>query len=479
MKFIRLKYVLSLCALLLTQLSNLSAGYPVYPPTSRVGVDGLIFADSDNEKMLRSCSGRSGVCARFYVLPKSISVKRNEETGAKMVSHGVFLGTNRMSARSIYNLTLQPVFASGRGDNQDPLSGLRDIQDKVVYQLLPSFMEQKEIHGVSFLPEQIEIVPLPVADTQFIVTGLAQSEDSETLPPADPETKAPKLSSERIKKQVVDISEHVNYTKFFSPKWQGDMHSLGQPFSISVQGNAWNIEPAFKGMMTGTGGNAVIGTMSFRFRALASPIKMKVSCNLQTFHEVVRSTQKRWHHIRYKSFFGSVERFSNAEWNAIRSSLKISNFCNIIDFKDTTLPEDQALEKTREFLFDTLLKRTFKAVDEAGTPIPAEGKDPKYTYFESAATVESSASIDLEFNQDRVLWFSSDVDFQAGAISEDQLDPSHWALCPHWARADPFTKQCQSLCEPFGEVYWKGHPKATLPESGNFPVPACVRYEDL
>jgi hypothetical protein len=92
MKFIRLKYVLSLCALLLTQLSNLSAGYPVYPPTSRVGVDGLIFADSDNEKMLRSCSGRSGVCARFYVLPKSISVKRNEETGARWFPMESFWG---------------------------------------------------------------------------------------------------------------------------------------------------------------------------------------------------------------------------------------------------------------------------------------------------------------------------------------------------------------------------------------------------
>lgn len=488
MKINNLKLTLSFCALMFSQIANLTAGYPVYPPTSRVGVDGLVFADSDNESMLRSCDSRATVCARFYVLPKFVSVKRNEETGAKMVSHGIIAGPGgRLKALSIYNLTLQPVFASGRSGDKDPLSGIRAIQDKAITQLIPSFMKQREIPAVEVLANQIEIAPLPIADTQFILTGLAGEFDSlgasvkasQGPPPIDPQTNAPQLDEEEIDTKVQSIANGVRYTRFFAPKWQGDTHSLGQPFSISVQGNAWNVEPAFKRMMTATSGNAVIGTMSFRFRALARPIKMKVSCNLQTFHQVVNSTQKKWHHYRYKSLFKSVERFSNEEWNAIRSSLKISDFCNVVDFKDTTLPADQAMKEVEELLFNSILKRAFKTYDQAGTPIPPEGKDPRYTFFESSATVEASAVIDLEFNQDRVLWFSSDLDFQGGAISEDQLDPSHWALCEHWSRANPATKKCQEICEPWSQVYWRDHPKATLPPEVNFPVPACVKYEDL
>jgi len=489
MKRMTRRLLVSFCGLMVSQMASLTAGYPVYPPTSSIGVAGLIFADSENEKMLRSCRAESAVCARFYVLPRYISVKENEETGAKMVSHGLMTGSGgRLSALSIYNLTLQPVFATGKSDSVDPLAGLQDIQSRIIHQIVPSFMAAKKITGLTVLPQQIELAPLPVADAQFIVTGLpfgdesssdSSVEEPDPVPPLDPQTKAPILTAEEIAAKSEKIGKEVHYTKFYAPKWQGDMHSLGQPFSVSVQGKVWNIEPAFKRMMTSSSGNAVIGTMSFRFRALAMPIKMKVSCNLNTFQEVVRSTQKQWHHYRYKSWFKTVERFSNEEWNAIRSSLKISDYCSVSDFKDTTLPADQAMDQVKDLLFDRLLTRAFNAVTSAGEPVPVEAKDPRYTHFESKASIDASAQIDLELTQESVVWFSSDLDFQGGAISEDQLDPAHWTFCNHWSRANPSTRKCEEVCEPFYEVYWKRHPKASAPATGNISEPVCVRYEDL
>lgn len=489
MKRMNVRLLVSFCGLMITQIASLSAGYPVYPPTSSVGVAGLIFADSENEKMLRSCRAESRVCARFYILPSFISVKTNEETGAKMVSHGLMMGSGgRLSALSVYNLTLQPVFTSGAGNSDNPLAGLQDIQDRIVHQLVPSFLTSKNISGLTVLPQQIEIAPLPVADAQFIVTGLPFGEESSSdssvlkpnpVPPIDPETKAPLLTSDEIADRANKIGREVHYTKFYAPKWQGDMHSIGQPFSVSVQGKVWNIEPAFKTMMTSNAGNAVIGTMSFRFRALAMPVKMKLSCNLHTFQQVVRSTQKQWHHYRYKSLFKSVERFSNEEWNAIRASLKISDYCSIYDFKDTTLPADQAMNQVKDLLFDRLLNRAFNAVTATGEPVPIEAKDPRYTHFESKASIDASAQIDLELTQESVVWFSSDLDFQGGAISEDQLDPAHWTFCNHWSRANPSTRKCEEVCAPYFEVYWKRHPKATVPENGTTNDAVCVPYEDL
>lgn len=437
-------------------------GYPVYPPFTEEAKNYLVFPDSDNEALMKNCTNSERICARFYVLPQTINLATNDETGVKMLTQGIFPRRSRLDHQVVYNLTLEP-----------DLENMRDIRDSIRRSYVT---ERAQRYGQPLKDHQIVVAALPVAEMQLIATGLdlmarndgeVEDEIEEELDEADEvannEEGVPELTEEQIAKITHEIINNVSYTRFYAPTRNGDLQSLGSRFSVSIQGKAWELEPSFQNMFLSEGGNAVIGTVSFKFRVQAAPLKVNMSCNLKTFQEVMRNTRKTWDIYRYTSRRKTIERFRNDEWNVVKNKLKIEDFCKITRFDDTTIAKTEVMATLEDLIFSKLFDRAFDAVTTRDKPKTEAGSDPKYTTYEYRAIDEAETTFDVNLEETQVIWLSSDVDFQAGNIERDQLDPLNWALCYPWQRPDPGSRVCQEVCAPMAEVYWPAHPDAIEP----------------
>ncbi|MGA0164326.1 MAG: hypothetical protein ACO3LE_08825, partial [Bdellovibrionota bacterium] len=399
-------------------IGQAESGYPVYPPLSQHGF--LVFEDSENEELIRSCQPSSEVCARFYTLPPAFRLATNPQTQVPMLTQGIFPGRDRLSHQVIYNLTLEP-----------EVFHVENLRPKLESRLA------SKMRG-----DQIAISPLPVGEIQFFATGLAAAENHNAVEPSIDSDEVPVMDEEKIEKIVEKLSREVYFTKFYAPRWTGNLRSLGQRFSVSIQGASYQLEPAFQNMFLADGGNAFIGNISFRFKAVTRPIKMSLTCNLKTFHEVVSETAKNWNITRRRSKKSNIEIFSNEERNAIRRSLNIKDYCKVKSFLDSTVVADESVNLMKDLILNKLFDRAFEKVQTKEELKTKEGKDPKYTFYRSKNIDQVGVEFSLDIDSETVQEFSSDIDFTAGNISADQLDPNHWTLCSHWQRPNR-EKSCE------------------------------------
>ncbi len=438
--------------------SEVRAGHQVYPPT--LVRDLMIFDDSENETRAVACREKNlhrekpEKCLTAYIMPRTISLAKTSE-GIPMLTQGLFFSRkNIFNHRVVYNMTLTPEMV-----NSDE-----------------SFSAASQIIAAKYqvYPEQVQLSPVRTGSMQFLVTSKFGSGDSdlisnpnlmsETTSSTEPKKgEAPAtLKEKEIEKIAKSIAHTTSGTDYLVPRWLGNLHSLGALFSVSIRGSLYDLEPALQNMFLKKAGNAFVGTVSFKIPVKTSPINMQVRCNLRNFREVVNRTVKEWSIYRRTGLFSREERFSNNEWNTIRKNLDINTFCSIYKFEDISLglTETEAFKSRIMVLFDRMFNQAFTRVGDFKHADSVDGRDPKYTLYESRATSEIKESIELDLREDLVVELSSDLDFQAGNITSDHLDPSHKYVCYSYERFDIAQQKCVMACDPLSEVYFKYHPKA-------------------
>jgi hypothetical protein len=399
------------------------AGYPVYPPTASQRY--IVFEDSDNEaQVARGCQA-DRVCVMGYYLPRGFTLAKTQ-AGVPMLTQGLFFSPDSIwKHRVVYNVTLE---ADLEGVDQ----ALSEAQQKIAQKY-------------ALAPNQVRLSPLYIGDLQVLArNAYGSNEATET---ADPKKLA-----------------RVGFTQFIAPDWKGDFHNLSSRFSLSIRGPMWDLEPTLQNMFLNEGGNAAVGSLSFKIRVLAKPVKAKFECELAQFQKVVRETTKYMHSYRYSSASHSESYFTNDEWNAIRKSLDIQSFCKISEFTDTTIPNSaEVLADRGEQLKKMLFEQAFQVVTAQGIEKPIDPSDPLYTRFESSSQAEGKIKTTIDLEESRVFFLSSDLDFYAGGVTTKNLDPAHKYLCLKWERFDlslPNGGACRAVCQPAEQTYMKHHPKA-------------------
>ncbi len=400
------------------------AGYSSYPPLQMDSYN--FFEDSDNAAMAAKCiKNQKMICAAASFLPIGVKLATNDQ-GIPMLIQGLFFSrTNSWKSLVSYNLTLVPDYTS----SNQAISNFKTVLSRK--------------YGIA--PEQVDVSPVDIGTIQFIVRQTFGTDQDN-----DPKT----------------IAAGTHFTQTIVPQWSGDFHQLGSRFSVNIQGPIWDLEPALQNMLLHKAGNGIIGQVSFTIPVKATTYDASIKCNVQKFQQTVKDMVKSWRMTRITRGNSTQETFNNDERTAVLSALKFDDYCDIRTFVDNTHKIDNSISQRQQQLFDTLFKSAFKLVDEAGQPDAIGGRDAKYTSLNQITSMDASGNINLNLKTEQIFNLSSDLDFYAGAVTEDNLDPTHKYICYNFEKFDLTAQKCVYACNPGFEVY--------QPKSVNADANGCV-----
>ncbi len=351
-----------------------------------------------------------------------------------MLSQGIWWsGQSFLNHTVTYNMTLAPDYR----DSEKAVENFKMI------------LAQK--YGLS--ANNVDVSPTDIGKMQFLVRSKLGADDRMDPTPVATPSASPAASPAVVAANTV-------FTEYIVPSWTGDFHNIGSLFSIIIRGRTWDLEPTLQRMFLHESDNAVVGQISFSFPVQSLVFDAHIVCDIHQFQSTFRSTLKSWAMTHSWGRGYDYSTFSNDERNAVRASLNIESFCDVQQFVDTTHFPKSTLDARKEQLFDLMFNKAFKAVTDSGLPPDQGGKDAKYTYLEQIAEMDAHGHIDLSFKDTQVFNLSSDLDFYAGHIPEDNLDYAHKYLCAHFERFDNKEDRCVIVCDPQTQIYLRGNPHA-------------------
>ena len=394
------------------------AGYSSYPPEQVKGYS--FFEDSDNANNAKKCpKGIDIPCVSATYLPRGVKLATTP-SGVPMLAQAIwFSSTSRFGHVVTYNLTMEPDYSSS---------------DEAVSKFRKWLGEKYNVDV-----KNVDVSPTDIGSIQFIV----RSQFGSGVPT----------------RTGGEIALGTTFTETISPHWTGDFHNIGSRFSVIIRGKTWDLEPTLQKMFLKQAGNALVGQVSFSFPVKSTIFDANISCDIRLFQETVRSTIKTWNLTHTWGPGYDHETFDNDERNAIRASINVYDFCDVQQFNDATHLPLSELDKRKDQLFNDLFSAAFKKISESTEPTPQGGKDARYTYIEQITSMDAHGHIELHLKDQEVFNLSSDLDFYAGGVTEDNLDDTHKYFCNHFERFDYEKNTCVGVCNPETEIYMKDNPK--------------------